>query len=65
MDIVYNFKIFIMAKHVLSIALIALTFIGCNQSKEALKQAEQYSSAGMHVDAFNRYVSIYRNNPKL
>ena len=54
-----------MAKHVLAIALISLILVGCNQSKAALKEAEQYSSAGMHVDAFNRYVSIYRNNPKL
>lgn len=53
-----------MAKHLLSILLVALTFVGCNPTKESLKQAEQYSSAGMHLDAFNRYVSIYRNNPK-
>lgn len=53
-----------MAKQILSLLIILVALTSCNSSKEVLRQAEQYSEAGMHQEAFQRYVSAYRQDPK-
>lgn len=53
-----------MAKQLLSVLILLVALTSCNSSKEVLRQAEQYSDAGMHQEAFKRYVSAYRQDPK-
>lgn len=52
-----------MAKQLLSVLILLVALSSCNSSKEVLRQAEQYSEAGMHQEAFKRYVSAYQQDP--
>ncbi|WP_306644046.1 CsgG/HfaB family protein [Sanyastnella coralliicola] len=44
--------------------LIALSLTACQGYKKSMAEAEQYRTAGMHLEALDRFEAIYKENPK-
>jgi tetratricopeptide (TPR) repeat protein len=47
------------------LVVVCVTMVACNPHKKTLADASSLRQAGMHQDAFTRYLSIYRQDPSV
>ncbi len=53
------------AFRLLALVLFGVLLAGCSPHKRTLEEAASLRNAGMHRDAFNRYLSIYQADPSV